>query len=201
LAAILLKPRGAARDPLTRLLDFTLGWFFRGFERVFASGVSLYTRLVGGLLRASLIALLVYAGLLALTYWEFTRVPTGFVPEQDQGYLLLNVQLPDSASVERTQTIMARIEALARQTPGVAHTVAVSGQSLILNANAPNLGSVYVLLKEFAQRNGPALSADAIGSAIRQRCDQEVRGAVVSVFGPPPISGLGTTGGFKLILE
>jgi hydrophobe/amphiphile efflux-1 (HAE1) family protein len=201
LAAILLRPRGAARDPLTRLLDSTLGWFFRGFERVFASGVSLYTRLVGGLLRVSLLALLVYAGLLALTYWEFTRVPTGFVPEQDQGYLLLNVQLPDSASLERTQTIMARIEALARQTPGVAHTVAVSGQSLILNANAPNLGSVYVLLKEFSERNGPGLSADAIGSAIRDRCEQELRGAVVSVFGAPPISGLGTTGGFKLILE
>jgi hydrophobe/amphiphile efflux-1 (HAE1) family protein len=201
LATILLRPRGAASDPLTRLLDFTLGWFFRGFERVFSAGVSGYTRLVGGLLRVSLIALLVYGGLLALTYWEFTRVPTGFVPEQDQGYLLLNVQLPDSASLERTEKIMARIEEFARQTPGVAHTVAVSGQSLILNANAPNLGSVYVLLKEFAERSGPGLSSDAIGAAIRQRCEQEVRGAVVSVFGPPPLSGLGTTGGFKLILE
>ena len=90
-----------------------------------------------------------------LTYWEFTRVPTGFVPQQDKGYLLLNVQLPDSASVERTQKVMAHIETMARDTPGVAHTVGISGQSLILNANAPNLGSMYVMLKEFAERRGP----------------------------------------------
>ena len=72
-----------------------------------------------------------------LTYWQFNRAPTGFIPQQDKGYLLLNVQLPDSASVERTQRVMARIETLARETPGVEHTVGVSGQSLLLNANAP----------------------------------------------------------------
>ena len=96
---------------------------------------------------------------------------------------------------------MARIETLARGTPGVAHTVGISGQSLILNANAPNLGSMYVMLKEFAQRPGAGLTADAIAAALRERCRQEVRGAVVSAFGAPPIDGLGTTGGFKLIVE
>jgi multidrug efflux pump subunit AcrB len=115
--------------------------------------------------------------------------------------LLLNVQLPDSASVERTQKVMAHIENIARDTPGVEHTVGVSGQSLILNANAPNLGSMYVLLKEFAQRSGPGLSADGIAAALRERCQREVRGAIVTTFGAPPIDGLGTTGGFKLIVE
>jgi len=201
LAAILLKPHGARRDPLTWLLDMGLGWFFRLFNWAFSASTGLYVRLVGGLLRASVIALLVFAGLLVLTYFEFTNAPTGFVPQQDKGYLLLNVQLPDSASVERTQKVMAHIESIARDTPGVEHTVGVSGQSLILNANAPNLGSMYVLLKEFNQRSGPGLSADAIAAALREKCQREVRGAIVTTFGAPPIDGLGTTGGFKLIIE
>ena len=79
--------------------------------------------------------MLVYGGLLALTYWQFTTTPTGFIPQQDKGYLLFNVQLPDSASVERTERIMGRIESLVRDTPGVAHTVGISGQSLVLNSN------------------------------------------------------------------
>ncbi len=96
---------------------------------------------------------------------------------------------------------MARIESIVRDTPGVGHTVGISGQSLILGANAPNLGSMYVMLKDFAERRGPAHTADAIADAIRDRCQREVRGAIVSAFGAPPIDGLGTTGGFKLIVE
>jgi hydrophobe/amphiphile efflux-1 (HAE1) family protein len=201
LAAILLRPRGARRDPLTWLLDVALGWFFRLFNLVYGAGTALYVRAVGGLLRTSLVALLVYGGLLALTYVEFNREPTGFIPQQDKGYLLLNVQLPDSASVERTQNVMAKIEQLAHDTAGVENTVGISGRSLILSANAPNLGAMYVMLKPFDQRRSVRLSADAIAAAIRDRCRQEVLGATVSVFGPPPIDGLGTTGGFKLVIE
>jgi hydrophobe/amphiphile efflux-1 (HAE1) family protein len=201
LGAILLKPRGAPRDLMQRFFDPILGWFFRGFNVVFGASTNGYTRLVAGFLRVSTIVLLVYAGLLALTYWEFNRVPTGFIPEQDKGYLLLNVQLPDAASVERTQRVMARIETIARETAGVAHTVGISGQSLILNANAPNLGSMYVMLEDFNLRRGPDLTASAIGKAIQNQVHEQVRGAVVSVFGPPPIEGLGTTGGFKMVIE
>jgi multidrug efflux pump len=201
LAALLLRPRGSHRDPLTWLLDTLLGWFFRSFNRVFRASTDLYVRLVGGLLRVSLIALVVYAGLLVLTYFRFVSAPTGFIPQQDKGYLLLNVQLPDSASVERTQKVMAHIESIARDTRGVDHTLGISGQSLILNANAPNFGSLYVMLQPFAERTGATLSADAIAAVLRQRCQQEVRGAIVSTFGAPPIDGLGTTGGFKLIIE
>jgi hydrophobe/amphiphile efflux-1 (HAE1) family protein len=201
LAAILLRPRGAARDPLTRLLDLLLGPFFRLFNAAFGLATAFYTRLVAGLLRVSLLVLLVYGSLLALTYWEFDRAPMGFVPQQDKGYLLLNVQLPDSASVERTQRVMARIEALGRDTPGVAHTVGISGLSLILDANAPNLGSMYVLLKDFSERTAPSESIGAIADSIRERCRREARGAIVSAFGAPPIEGLGTTGGFKLMVE
>ncbi len=199
LAAILLKPHGAKRDPLTWLLDLTLGWFFKAFNRVFHVGTELYTGLVGMLLRGTLVALAVYGGLLVLTYFQFTSVPTGFVPQQDKGYLLLSVQLPDSAAVQRTRDILSQIETMARQTDGVEHTVGVSGTSLILNTNAPNLGSMYVMLKEFSHR--PGLSADKIADSIRLQCRREIRDAVVSVFGAPPIDGLGTTGGFKVMIE
>ena len=155
LAAILLRPRGSRRDPITWLLDMLLGWFFRLFNVAFGASTAAYVRVVGGLLRISLVTMVVYGGLLALTYWQFNRTPAGFIPQQDKGYLLLNVQLPDSASVERTQKVMAQIETIVRATPGVDHTVGISGQSLILGANAPNLGSMYVLLKEFAERRGP----------------------------------------------
>jgi hydrophobe/amphiphile efflux-1 (HAE1) family protein len=201
LAALLLKPRHETHDPLTWLLARGLGWFFRGFNAVFGASTSAYTRGVGTLLRVTVVVLLVYCGLLGLTYWEFRRVPTGFVPEQDKGYLLLNVQLPESASVERTQRVMARIGTLAHDMPAVAHTVGISGQSLILNANAPNLGSMYVILKPFGERGGPGETADAVAAAIQERCRAEVREAVVTAFNAPPIEGLGATGGFKLIIE
>ncbi len=184
-------------DPINAVLRQFFKLFNAGFDRL----VNGYGRVVGGLLRISGIALVAYGGLLVVTYWQFNRTPTGFVPQQDKGYLLLNVQLPDSASVERTARAMTQIEELARNTPGVEHTVGVTGQSLILNANAPNLGSMYVILKPFDERRGSALSADAIAADLQQRCQEQVRRAIVTTFGAPPIDGLGTTGGFKMIIE
>jgi multidrug efflux pump len=186
---------------IIRPVNATLGSFFRLFNRLFDRVVGLYGKFVGGLLRISALALLVYGGLLVVTWFQFSRTPTGFVPQQDKGYLLLNVQLPDSASVERTQKTMARIEHVVGHAPGVAHTVGISGQSLILNANAPNLGSMYVMLKPFDERRSADLSADAIAADLQQRCHAEVSEAIVAAFGAPPIDGLGTTGGFKMIIE
>src|SRR5262249_6846080 len=116
-------------------------------------------------------------------------------------YLLLNVQLPDAASVERTRAAMAQIEDLAHSLPGVQHTVGISGTSIILNANAPNLGSMYVMLKEFAERRGPGMSADEIGETPGDRGRGEARQSRVRAFGAPPTDGLGTTAGFKMIIE
>ena len=153
-------------------------------------------------MRLSVIVLIAYGGLLVLTYTEFLRTPTGFIPQQDKGYIILNVQLPDSASVERTETVMADIEDIARNTPGVKHTLGISGRSIILNANAPNLGSMYVMLDGFENRRKDAdRTADAIAKAIQERCRTEVGEAVVAAFGAPPVDGLGTTGGFTLMVE
>jgi multidrug efflux pump subunit AcrB len=182
-------------------VNAVLGGIFRGFNRLFDRATDLYGKTVAGVLRLSTVALILFGGLLVLTGWQFARAPTGFIPQQDKGYLILNVQLPDGAAVDRTQRILDRIEQVALSTPGVEHTLGVAGRSLILNANAPNLASMYVILKEFGQRNGAGLSADAIAAHLQERCQKEVRGGLVTTFGGPPVEGLGTTGGFKLIVE
>jgi multidrug efflux pump subunit AcrB len=184
-----------------RPVNAVLGALFRGFNSLFDRITGLYGATVSGVLRLSVVTLAIYAGLLVFTAWQFVRAPTGFIPQQDKGYLILNVQLPDGASVERTQRVLDRIERVALDTPGVKHTVGVAGRSLILGANAPNLASMYVILEEFDKRDAADLGADAIAARLRERCQKEVRGGLVTAFGGPPIEGLGTTGGFKLIVE
>jgi hydrophobe/amphiphile efflux-1 (HAE1) family protein len=201
LSALLLKPRHEQRDPVTRLLNLLLGWFFSLFNLGFTAATTVYTKLVGLSLRLSVIVLVVYGGLLYLTGWSFGQVPTGFIPMQDKGYLLVNVQLPDSSSLERTQDVMAIAERIARKTPGVKHTVSLAGQSLLLNANAPNFGSMYVMLDEFHNRHDPALSGDAIAAALTGEFRSRILEGTVSVFGAPPVDGLGNAGGFNLIVE
>jgi hydrophobe/amphiphile efflux-1 (HAE1) family protein len=201
LAALLLRPRQAKPDPFQGTINALLGWFFVLFNSGFKYGTTLYGNAVRGLVRVSVIVLVVYGGLLLLTYYGFTVVPTGFIPEQDKGYLLVNVQLPDAASVERTRQVMATIEAIARKVDGVAHTVGISGQSLLLNANASNFGSLYVMLKPFDQRRGSALRGDAIAATLRERLHEKIDNALVGVFGAPPIDGLGAASGFKVMVE
>ena len=201
LAAILLKPHGAKKDWLTRLLDATFGWFFHGFNAIFGLGTTIYARLVKLCLRGAVAMLLVYVGLLVLTYVGFTKVPTGFVPEQDKGYLLISAQLPDSASLERTQDVMQRMEKIALATKGVEHTVAIAGQSFLMNANGSNFASVFVILDPFHSRHGEELSADAIAASLRLQLFVEIEDAQVAVFGAAPVDGLGNAGGFKMMIE
>ncbi|RIK67103.1 MAG: hypothetical protein DCC65_07740 [Planctomycetota bacterium] len=201
LAAIMLKPHSAKKDLFTRILDGLLGWFFRGFNKVFDATTRVYTSVVRRVIRASAIALLVYAGLLFLTYKGFMTVPTGFVPSQDKGYLLVNVQLPDSASLERTVDVMQRIEKIAQETKGVRHTVSIAGQSFLLNANGSNFGSMFAVLDEFEHRHAPELYSDVIAQQLRGRFYAEIQDAMVAVFGAPAVDGLGTAGGFKLMVE
>ena len=201
LASLLLKPRGTKRDPLAWLLDVTLGWFFKLFNWSFGVGTKGYTAVVARLLRVNLIVLVLYGGLLGLTYWMFQRVPTGFVPQQDKGYLLVNVQLPDGAALNRTEHVVNKVSDLAREIGGVAHTVGIAGQSILLNANAPSYGSMYVMLEPFDERLNPDRSADAIAEQLTKVCREEVSDGVVSVFGAPPIDGLGVTAGFRMMVE
>jgi multidrug efflux pump len=196
--------------------------FFRIFNRIFDLSTAGYTRLVAGFLRVSFIVIVVYGGLLFLTWFQFKHTPTGFIPAQDKGYLVLNVQLPDAAAVGRTENRMEQIQRIALgdkamngkyrgETPGgaklypgihgVKDTVSIAGQSILLNANAPNFGSMYVMLDRFEERTSSELSADAIARRLQDAISEEVPEAVVNVFGAPPVEGLGTSGGFKIIIQ
>jgi multidrug efflux pump len=201
LAAILLTPHGGRRDPLAWLLDVTLGWFFRLFNRAFGAGTAAYTWAVGRLLHVSVVVLLAYAGLLLLTWWVFARAPTGFIPDQDQGRLIINIQLPDAASLDRTAAAVAQVEEITRKTPGVADTVTIAGMSFVLQANASNFASMFVILQPFEQRRTPDLHANDIMARLREQWRKEVKDAQVMVFGAPPIPGLSVAGGFKLMVE
>ncbi|MFO0844237.1 MAG: efflux RND transporter permease subunit [Gemmataceae bacterium] len=186
---------------LRRPVNALLGWSFHLFNLGFDRSTRWYTFSVGKLLRVSPVVILLYGGLLYLTYWGFTTTPTGFIPQQDKGYLLVNVQLPDAASVGRTQDVVRQIEKIALEAPGVKHTVAISGQSILLGANASNFGALYLLLDEFEHRTAPDLSSSAIARALEERLQREVPRAIVNIFGAPPVEGLGTAGGFKLIVQ
>jgi multidrug efflux pump subunit AcrB len=174
---------------------------FYGFNVGFDFSGRLYTRAVGVLLRISVVVVAAYAGLVGLTYWGFTHTPAGFIPAQDKGYLLLNVQLPDASSLERTERVMTQIESVARETRGVSHTVSIAGRSLLLDANAPNFGSMLIMLDDFHHRLEPELSSDAITASLGDRLNNEIENAVVNIFGAPPVEGLGTAGGFKIVVE
>jgi multidrug efflux pump len=186
---------------LSQLVNGVLSWFFRGFNRVFDAATGGYVRGVGLLLRGSMAVLAVYAGLLYLTWQSYTVTPKGFIPSQDKGYLLVNVQLPDASSVQRTREVLARVDAIARETPGVVHTLGIAGQSFLLSANSPNFGSMFVILDKFHNRHSAEEYGDAIAAKIRRRCFEEIQDATVAVFGAPAVDGLGSAGGFKLQVE
>lgn len=201
LAAILLRPRSHPRDWLQTLLDHSLGWLFRGFNSTFEASTAAYAWAVGKLLRISLVVLIGYGGLLVLTYFAFKVAPTGFVPDQDQGRVIVAVQLPDATSLQRTQEIVERIDQIARATPGVAHTISISGMSFVLSANSSNFASMFIVLDPFEKRRGAELRDTAIMARLRQAWAKEIKDAQVMVFGAPPIPGLSVAGGFKLLIE
>ncbi len=183
------------------LVNSLLGVFFRGFNWMFDVTINVYGRLVGGLLRISFVALLVYGGLMGLTYLGFRAVPIGFIPEQDKGYLVLNAQLPDGAALDRTDKVVREMSKIAREVPGVAHTIDLPGYSAVLGTNISNVGGMFVILDAFEKRAGKAeLSAPAIMGQLRQKFST-ITAARVGVFGAPPVEGLGTTGGFKLQVQ
>jgi hydrophobe/amphiphile efflux-1 (HAE1) family protein len=201
LCALMLKGHHAKKDVFTRVFDLALGWFFKGFNWVFDRTTELYGQAVGMLLRLSVIVLLIYGGLIGLTLLGFRAVPTGFIPQQDKGYLVVNAQLPDGASLERTDAVVTGLANTALHTEGVAHVISLPGYAITTSTNIPNSGGMFVILKPFDERKGhPELSADQITAKLRQSF-RAVEEAQVVVFGAPPVDGLGSTGGFKLQVQ
>ena len=201
LAVLLLRPHHESHDPLSRLLDLFFGWFFRLFDWGFEVTGKYYAAAVGGLLRLSIVVILVYVMLLIATGWLFSFYPVGFIPQQDQGWLLVDAQIPDSGSVQRTTEVVRRLGEICRNTPGVDHTLEFAGQSVMLQTNSSNFGSIFVILKPFKERRRPELSANAILAKLRAEFAAEMRDAKVGIYGAPPVPGIGRGGGFKLMVE
>ena len=202
---------------LAAWVNRVLALVFRAFNKSFDVATKVYGRSVAVLLRLSLLVLAVYGGLLFLTYRWVTTTPVGFIPMQDKGYLIVNVQLPDAASVQRTSAVMAQIDDIvlgpvidqktgqrdrSKGWPGCASSVGIAGQSVILNTNAPNFGTMFIVLDDFDKRvDDPKKNGFQIFFDLNDALDRKVRDAEVAVFPPPPVDGLGMAGGFKVMIE
>ena len=200
LSASLLKAHDAPKDRLTRIMDKLFGRFFAAFNRFFGRASHSYEGGVKGVLRRKTMALGVYAVLGIAAAFVFKVVPPGFVPQQDKAYLIGFAQLPDAASLDRTDAVIRKMSAIAGEIPGVESSVAFPGLSINGFTNAPNAGIVFTTLKPFNERKGREQSAEAIAAEINKRMGA-VEDAFVMVLPPPPVNGLGTTGGFKMMLE
>ncbi|MCS5597432.1 MAG: efflux RND transporter permease subunit [Alphaproteobacteria bacterium] len=200
LSALLLKPREEQKDILTRAMDFGLGWFFNLFNKVFGRAQRGYTRGVGTVTRHRIIMMLLYVILAGATYFSFGLVPKGFVPAQDKQYLIAFAQLPPGATLERTEEVMRKMGEIALAEEGVANAVQFPGLSVNGFVNSSSAGIVFVPLNEFEERASHELSAGAIAGRLQQKFGA-IEEAFIVIFPPPPVNGLGTTGGFKLQIE
>jgi multidrug efflux pump len=201
LAALILKPQAAKKDWLTHGIDLLFGWFFylfnRGLEKVNAG----YVRTLKHVVRLSILVLAVYVGLIVLTYFGFRTVPLGFIPQQDQGYLIAAVQLPDASSIDRTDTVVDRLSAIAGKIPGIHDTFGVTGFNLLTGTNQTNTATIFLPLNKFDDRAGkPAESAAALTGHLMGAFGQ-VQEAFSLVLSPPPVRGIGQAGGFKMQVE
>ncbi len=196
LAALLLKGHdenaGKSRSPVAL--------FFRGFNAGFEWLSNVYAATVGRVTRWGFAMLAVYAVLIGATVWGFMRVPTGFIPSQDQGYFIVAFQLPDGASLSRTDEVIREAEAAILETPGIAHTATFAGFSGATRTNASNAGAIFAVMDTFDERAEQGLTGDAILADLRGRMAQ-IQDAFIPVFPPPPVSGIGTAGGFSLRVQ
>ena len=193
LSAMLLRPRREAKGPLAR--------FFGGFNRWFARATRGYVSLSDRLIRKTAVSLLVLGGFAALAAGLGSRLPTGFIPEEDQGYLVLNVQLPDAASLQRTTEVTEKIEKLLAHTRGVRLTTTINGFSLLTRTSASYTAFFFLSLEPWDERRGPGLSAKEILASVNRTLRTEVPEAIAFAFAPPAIPGIGTAGGFSFWLQ
>lgn len=200
LAALLLKPRHTPADRLQRGLDRVFGRFFAWFNRTFSAVAGRYAQRLGSAIQHRRLALAAFCVLLLCTWIAFRLVPTGFIPAQDKQYLLAVVQLPDAASLDRTEAAMRQMSDIALKTPGVEHANAFPGLSANGFVSLDNAGVMFLTLSSFNERGSESLSADAIAQSLNAQF-AGIADARILVVTPPPVQGLGTTGGFKLYVQ
>ncbi len=200
LSALLLKGHDAPKDMLTRMLDATFGWFFRGFNRFFNRSTTLYASGVKRSLGRKAIMMGIYAVLLGMTWQSFQMLPSGFIPIQDKQYLISFAQLPQGATLERTEQVLKEMSEIAMKEPGVQSAVGFPGLSINGFVNSSSAGIIFVTLDDFAERKDPSLYGLAIAGKLQQKF-AAVEEAFIAIFPPPPVLGLGTVGGFKLQIQ
>ncbi|MDQ0027043.1 multidrug efflux pump [Variovorax paradoxus] len=200
LAALLLRGHDAPKDALTRGMDKAFGWLFRGFNRLFSRGSEAYSGGVKSVISRKTLMLVIYLALIGVTFGLFKAVPSGFVPAQDKQYLIGFAQLPDGATLDRTDNVIQRMGEIMKKNPNVEDAIAFPGLSINGFTNSSNSGIVFATLKPFDQRK----RADQSGGAVAGQLNgafASIQDAFIVMFPPPPVAGLGTTGGFKLQIE
>ncbi len=201
MAALLLKPREQQTDWLSRFMNLVFGWFFRGFNKVFGGGQKGYAYSIGVLGRRKLIMMILFGIFVAATYFSFRLVPPGFVPAQDKQYLISFAVLPPGATLDRTEEVMRQMGDIAQHEEGVSNAVQFPGLSINGFVNSSSAGIMFVPLDDFDVRgDDPSLSAGAIAGRLQQKF-AAIDEAFIAIFPPPPVRGLGTTGGFKLQIQ
>tara|TARA_R110001592_G_scaffold29350_7_gene106560 strand:+ start:1939 stop:5100 length:3162 start_codon:yes stop_codon:yes gene_type:complete len=200
MSAMLLKPRHEQKDGLTKIMDFLFGWFFNLFNKAFGKGQHVYAKGVGVATHRRAIMMVLFCGLVASTYFSFGLVPKGFVPPQDKQYLISFAQLSPGATLERTEGVIRQMGEIALNEDGVQSAVQFPGLSVNGFVNSSSAGIVFVTLDDFEERNSPELSAGAIAKRLQAKFGG-IDEAFIAIFPPPPVRGLGTTGGFKLQIQ
>lgn len=199
LCAFLFRPHVPHHERAGFLTRVVQG-FFNGFNAGFDRMADSYAALTRHLVRLTVLVLLVYAGMIALTGWQFQRAPTGFIPEQDQGYLITVLQLPPGASLARTDAVVRKATKIILETEGVIHAVPFAGLDAATFTNAPNAGAIFVPMAPFEERAAHGLTAERVRASLQQRLGA-VQEAFVIVIAPPPVRGIGNAGGFKLMIQ
>ena len=173
--------------------------FYRGFNAVYDRFEAIYVAIVRRLVKMTVLMMLIFIGITAFTGWWFTKLPTGFLPTEDQGYAIVGIQLPDAASQGRTRAVVAKVEEIFKKSPGIATWVLIGGNSVLDSTVASNAATFYVVYKPWEQR-GDALDQNAILGGLRKQF-QAIQEAIVFAFPPPAIRGLGVSGGFEMVIE
>lgn len=192
LSSLLLRPATRMRGPL--------GWFFRKFNDFFGWGTDKYVSAVWRVIRHYVLFLLILLGLYACVAWMFKAVPTGFLPDEDQGAFFTLIRLPDGASLERTEEVSEEVEKITQQAPGVSEIVTLGGYDISTATGGTNVSSLIVTLKPWDERKTPDEQLNAILAALQKKYSK-VQGALVFAFGPPPIIGLSNSGGFEFVIQ
>ncbi|MEW4486553.1 multidrug efflux RND transporter permease subunit [Thalassoglobus sp. JC818] len=200
LCALLLKPKDAPKNRAGRLLDLMFGWLFRAFNWTFDLTSNIYARMISSLIRVSIVAIALYVGLLVCTWYSFGMVPAGFIPEQDQGYLIVSIRLPDGASLSRTDEVTKQVAEIGSKIDGVAHSVGIVGLSGSTFSISPNAAVAFLPLEDAKERAARGRGANVIVGEMRAAVSK-INAAEVFIIPPPPVRGIGRGGGYKLYIQ